>query len=899
MIASHHRRLGRRAGITSLIFPAIAYGFLSFILLYSMWPYFYHVKNNTVIVIGLFASWRYGWLLINYTRSVWYALVHFPKLRRIVNHLPEGGTFPDHVFFAIMSYGEEPWVSVESIHSIMSNLSGIPSSATLVVSTGSSTEDGIIAAAYRAHPVREKVRLIIQRQKRGKRIAMGHVLRAIARRFNKSMEPSASSVTLFMDGDSFLPPNTLKRTLPFFLAFPKLGALTTNETAYINTSSRWHKDWFNLKFGQRHVLFQSHSLSHKVLTLTGRFSLMRTSVCVNEDFICQVENDTLAHWLHGKFRFLMGDDKSTWFYLLKNNWEMLYIPDVSVISLESRDDSFISLSRDLPYRWYGNTLRNNGRALALGPRNIGWFIWVAILDQRLTMWTALVGIVGATLLSFSVSFVYLPFYIAWILFVRVGQLTIIAFTGHPVSMRTIPLMLYNQWVGAFVKIKAQYHLADQKWVKGGETQQGTDAITVNHRMIRWLPNYIMYLSISLFAFVMLLNEGILRLPPIGLYASEPAHTVFLARMYGIKPNDGQDDAYALEKLIRRVPSGAIVRLPAGQLDFFEPLVIQRGRIQIKGVKGTEIVSHIHSPGLAVIDIQGKVLHTRFKLADDLQANSTRLKLASVSTDLQPGTLLKLSTPNDDRFFDRIHSQKWRRKYPFIRQAIVSVQKQSGVYITLDHMAGIRFPAATTRVQIIRPVENLSLSDFSIRQQIPNHNIRETHLIFKNLFPQYAIDGIRLNYADHCLLEHLAIRAAGRDPVNLENTYACTLTKLDIDGAWNKGKKGNGYVRISRSYHNKLTDSRITGIRHITLQWSAAFNLLTHLKTAVDINFHGGYAHHNQVDGINFTHQKGFKWNAITRIKNNAHWAPPDGPGNTVVHVKTTTNEFATPLISSK
>jgi len=872
----------------SLIMPAITYGFFAFALAYSMWPYFYYVKNNTLIVIGLFAAWRYGWLVINYTRSIWYAFVHFPRLRRIVDALPEGETFPDHVFFVIMSYAEEPWVSVESIQSIMSNLSSIPSSATLIVSTGSQIEDGIIMAAYQAHPVREKVKLIIQHQSNGKRIAMGHALRAIARRFYEEMDPSSSSVTLFMDGDSFLPPYTLKRTLPFFVAFPKLGALTTNETAYINTSSRLYKDWFNLKFGQRHVLFQSHSLSHKVLTLTGRFSMMRTSICVDEDFICQVENDILTHWLHGKFRFLMGDDKSTWFYLLKKNWEMLYIPDVSVISLESRDDSFLSLSRDLPYRWYGNTLRNNGRALALGPRQIGWFIWVAILDQRLTMWTALVGITGATLLSFSVSFVYLPLYIAWVLMVRIVQLAIIAFTGHPVSMRTIPLMLYNQWMGAFVKIKAQYHLADQKWAKGGKIQRaGTDAIIVNNRMIRWLPNYIMYLSVSFFAFLMLLNEGVLRLPPIDLYASESAHPVFLARMYGIKPNDGKDDAYALGKLISWVPSGSVVSLPSGQLDFFEPLLIKRGTVEMKGVEGTAIVSHIHSPGLAVIDVQGTVLHTKFKLADDLKQGAVQLKLTSVPVHFQPGTLLQLSTPNDNAFFDKIHSQKWRKNQPWIRQTIVSVQKQQGVNITLAHMTGIRFPAATTRVRVIRPVKHLTLSHFSMRQKIPGHKIQEVNLRFENVFPKYAVDGIRLKYVDHCLLEHLFIQATGRHPVNLEQAYACKLTELDVDGAWNKGKKGNGYIRIARSYHNDLSDSRIKGIRHITLQWSSAFNKLSHLETAVDINFHGGYAHHNKVDGIYFTHEEGFKWNAITRTKNNAHWAPPDGPKNIAVDIKTT------------
>jgi len=365
---SINRRLGRREGLISLIIPAVSYTCLAFAIIFSMWPYFYYIKNETIISLGLFAMWRYGWMLLNYMRAIWFSLVHFPNLRRQVTALDEDKAFPEHIFFIIMSYNEEAWVSVESIQSIMSNLSDIPSRATLIIATGSEKDDRVISIAYQAHPAKEKVDLIIQRQHRGKRIAMGHALRAVARRSNDLIDVSPNSVTLFMDGDSFLPVNTLKKTLPFFCTFPKLGALTTNETAYINTKSRLYKDWFNLKFGMRHIMFQSHSLSHKVLTLTGRFSMMRTSICITESFITQIENDILTHWLHGKFRFLMGDDKSSWFHLLKNSWEMLYIPDVNVISLESRDGEFFSLSRTLPYRWYGNTLRNNARVLALGPK---------------------------------------------------------------------------------------------------------------------------------------------------------------------------------------------------------------------------------------------------------------------------------------------------------------------------------------------------------------------------------------------------------------------------------------------------------------------------------------------------------------------------------------------------
>lgn len=890
----------KREAITSLIVPAISYGVLAYLIFLSMWPHFYLVKHETIIILGAFAAWRYGWLLINYLRSGWYAIVHFPRLLRRVEALQESRKYPEHVFFIIMAYNEEPWITIESLQSIMSNLASIPSQATLIVSTGSERDDAAIYAAYMAHPARKQITLVIQHQNQGKRIAMGHALRAVSRRYHKNLDEFSNCVTLFMDGDSFLPPNTLKRTLPFFLAYRSLGALTTDETAFINTESRLYQDWFNLKFGQRHVLFQSHSLSHKVLTLTGRFSMARTSICVDEEFIRQIENDILTHWLHGKFRFLMGDDKSTWFYFLKKGWKMLYIPNVRVVSLESRDEDFFLLSRTLPYRWYGNTLRNNARALALGPRKTGWFIWLAILDQRLTVWTALVGIVGAIILSFTVSYVYLPFYIAWVISVRIIQMSVIACTGHTVSMLTIPLMLYNQWFGALIKIHAMHHLSDQKWAKGGQAQASGKPITVDSRMARWLPDYIMILSVAIFIFVMLLYEGALQLPQLAVFytpdatpaaAAEPelipANRMFMAAMYGVIPDDGKDDAYALGKLMNRVPPGSVIRLPAGQLDFFEPLVIKRSNIRLEGTVGSDIVSHISLPGAAVIELHGQVSRRKFRLAADVEANAGQLTLASGdSLALQPDNLIQLRAPNDKAFLERIHSRIWHKAEPWVRQAIVRVKKQSGSTIELSGTTGVTFPANISQIRTIEPVKDVTLSGFSLRQQVPGHHISEVRLKFKNAFPEYAVDGIRLSYADNCVLKNLVIRNAGRHPVHLENSYGCKLIKLDISGAWNKGKKGNGYVRISRSYHNEFTDSTIRNIRHITLQWSSAFNQLTHLKTAVDINFHGGYAHDNLVDGIRFTHQKGYKWKAITRISDDARWAPPDGPDNIVLNVKT-------------
>lgn len=873
------KRFGKREGIYSVIPPAVIYGSAAFTICYAMWPYFYYVKSETIIVLGVFAIWRYGWQVINYIRATIYARLYYPKLKRRVAALPEQHRYPERIYFIIPSYKEEPWVSVETFQSIMSNLAEIPCHATLVVAVGADRDETLINALYCAHPSRDKVELVFQRQEHGKRIAMGHGLRAVARRYQD--EPN--SVTIFMDGDSWLEPGALRKTIPFFVAFSDLGALTTNEIAYINTQSRWYKDWFNLKFGQRHILFQSHSLSDKVLTLTGRFSLVRTSIVVKEDFIRHVEHDMISHWMHGRFRFLMGDDKSTWFYLLKHRWKMLYIPDVICYSLESRDISFFTISLSLPYRWYGNTMRNNARALALGSRCTGLFIWLAILDQRLSMWTSLVGLFGALVLTIMKSFVYLPFYFAWVVLVRIGQMVMIAFRGHPVSMRTIPLMLYNQWIGAFVKIRAFFYLADQSWAKGRAIQQTQGQAVIKHPLARYMPAYTMALSYGLFAITLLVAEKALSVPGIQFFSPQKEVHVIDARAYGVIADDDHDDALALQTILDRLDGSGAVRitLPAGQLNFDQSVSIHRNNLTLagQGRRETRIVSSLRVPAGAVLAVEGAEGPQIGVLAERMSPDAKSFKL-NQDAELRPGDYVLIKMPNDTDFFRQIGSQAWQRPFPFLRQSIVKVTAIEQNRITFDVPTGIKFSALKTTVHRVQPVEGVILQDFTIEQRTPGGSAEEVRHRYENLYPDYAVDSIALNLSADIVLVRLAILNAGRHPISIENSFGFLVRDCEINGAWNKGDKGHGYLRIARSYHGLVTECDIRNIRHITLQWSAAYNRLQNLYTEVDINFHGGYSHHNTVENVTSKIPERHPWPPVFRTPLDAAWASPDGPGNT-------------------
>jgi len=886
------RRYGRREGLWSFIGPGLFYLSLSITIGYSLWPYFYFVKNETLITIGLFATWRYGWQLTHYIRALIYGRVVFPRIRRRVTRAIADNRFPRHIYFIIPSYNEEPWVSTETFFSIMSELSRLPCGATLVVATGSDQDDRVIAATHQAHPARAKVNLILQRQSHGKRIAMGHSLRAVARHYNQHNFDDANSVTLFMDGDSYLEPDLLKKTLPLFALYPKLGAVTTNELAYIRTSSHWYKDWFNLKFGQRHILFQSHSLSRKVLTLTGRFSLFRTSIVVEEDFIGRIENDILVHPFHGKFRFLMGDDKSSWFNVLKAGWDMLYIPDVICYSLESRNADFLSLSTSLPYRWYGNTLRNNSRALALGWKRIGFFIWLCILDQRISMWTSLVGITGALALALFRDLVYFPIFIAWVLIVRSIQMFVIAYNGHPVSMLTIPLMLYNQWVGAIIKIRAFFFLADQKWSKGGVSQDaGANVHPVPHWLARWMPRYLMILSYGVFIFVLLLSEQVVMLPDVQAgMPMKPIQEFSLdidAASHGVVADDGLDDSQALNRLLAEAPPGSVIHLPAGIIDLYTPVRIARSQMTLRGAgrNRTLLRAHLRGSEGAVLGIGG----SRGKRVAFLEQN-THSGQSVLAVDL-PGTdkghdVLLLRQPNDAGFCRQIGSKNWCRQYPYLRQVMVSFTADGkGGLLRLDRELFLRFAAGKTELYLPELVRDVVIGDLSIRLDIDGHAIDEVRYVYENRFPDHALDLLRMEWAYRCRIENVGLLQAGRHALVFENALDCMARNLLVDGAWNKGKGGYGYIRFARAYGCVLSASRVRNIRHITLQWSAARNLIENIDSKVDINLHGGYPHHNLIRDIVFHIPPQHPWQPVTRAPADAAWAPPNGPGNQVERVR--------------
>jgi glycosyltransferase Alg8 len=865
----------REMTILSFVKPALVYLSIAALLIFLFHEALLDLKGGMLVGIALLGIWRYGLLITNYIRALIYAKIKYPEYKQQIDQKPFPERFPHKIYFIIPSYKEDPWVTTEVFKSLIEEINNIPCKAVLVVSTSSDYENSVILNVYESHPNRDRIQLIFQKQNSGKRIAMGHALRAVARVFNKKKEEDVNSVTIFMDGDTYLPKNSLKNSLPFFTIDPKLGAVTTNELSFVDSESKWYKDWFNLKFAQRHVLFQSHSLSKRVLTLTGRFSLFRTTAVISEEFISMIENDIITDANYGKFRFLMGDDKSSWYFMMKKGWNMLYLPDIVAYSLESRDGNFLEISKTLPYRWYGNTLRNNKRARSLKHQPL--FIKYLLYDQLALMWTSSAGILAMILLSIFKSLLYLPLYIAWIFIIRTVQMGVFVLSGHAVTLKTLPLMLYGQWYGSYVKIRAFFNLNDQKWAKaGGEVQTANDDIApIKYKIAKYYSSYRMYLFIFIFLFIIAtLQTHLLKLPVLEILA--PQYNKHNSIVFKTQTDDNKDDAKALNKLIKETPDNSVILLPKGTLDIYEPVVIKRSNITLLGNK-TIFLSHLHNKEKAVISIEGTKENTIAKTLSPTY-NTHKIRLQTKSN-IKTKDILLIEEPNDEHFVKSVlGSEKWYKKYPVLRSEIVEVVDYESDTIFTQFISK-SFIDKDAKVYKIDAVKNVKLKNITLDSIYKAENYK---YIYKNIDRNLMINGIFIKYAAYITLENIKLYNSGSSPLVFERTYNSYGSNIMIDGSINKGKKGNGYLRFNKSFHNTLSDIKVKNIRHIVFQWASAYNTIKNLYTEVDINFHGGASHDNRVEKVNFNIDLSkHKWGKIYHTPKNAGWAPPDYDTNIV------------------
>lgn len=471
-------------------------------------------NREFVYVIGLLGIWRYLWWFNHWMRALVFEHVAYPKMRDRAAEVWNSGWRPRHIHIQMTTFREHREISEAVIRALCVEIreAGVP--ATIWLGSSEASDEQKIAKHLRLVGSDLDVTLRIIRQNQpGKRVAIALILRAMSR-----AGLGKNDLVIFMDGDFVLSPGCIRKCYPLFALDPDLHALTTDEHVLVR-GPKWMQSWLNMRFAQRRMAMQSHALSNRVLTLTGRFSVFRATHIVSNEFIRLQEADYLGHWLWGTFRFLSGDDKSTWYTLLRHGVKMTYVPDAAGTTIEVVEGSGVTRMVENLRRWSGNMLRNGLRAILLGPHRMPFFIWWCCVDQRLAMWTMLFSPIFAIAGTLKMG---ASFLLAYALYIAVTRFTLsmVLFTyARRVDLNFVWTLYANQLLNALVKVYMMWRLAKQKWANRGNQKQGFAVRSGAVIFREVMATYLTALSFAACFLIVMLYTKLLNVPSLGFLRS--------------------------------------------------------------------------------------------------------------------------------------------------------------------------------------------------------------------------------------------------------------------------------------------------------------------------------------------------------------------------------------------
>lgn len=460
-----------------------------------------------VLVLGVLGIWRYAWWLNHWLRAIYFSRVVYPRSRDAAADLWQRGWRPRHIHIQMTTFREHREISEAVIRSLCREIreAGVP--ATIWLGSSEASDEEKIARHLKLVGSDLDVTLRIIRQNQpGKRVAIALILRAMSR-----AGLGKDDFVIFMDGDFVLHPGAMRKCFPLFALDPQLHALTTDEHVLVR-GPRWMQSWLDMRFAQRRLAMQSHALSDRVLTLTGRFSVFRATHIVSHEFIRLQEADFLTHWLWGTFRFLSGDDKSSWYCLLRHGVKMTYVPDASGTTIEVVEGSGRTRMVENLRRWSGNMLRNGQRAIALGPWRMPFFIWWCCVDQRLAMWTMLFSPLLAVAGTLKVGIAFLAGYVIFIAITRMLLSLVLFGYASRVDLNFVWTLYANQLLNAVVKVYMMWRMAKQRWANRGNQKQGFSRGGRVLMLREAMAQYLTALSFVSLFLVVALYSGLIEVP---------------------------------------------------------------------------------------------------------------------------------------------------------------------------------------------------------------------------------------------------------------------------------------------------------------------------------------------------------------------------------------------------
>jgi len=412
-----------------------------------------------MISLGLLGLWRWTWGGYHLLRAFIYTRVLFPLIRTRAEADP--ATHGRHVAVVLLSWKIGDRMNSAVFTNLFKDILDYSGHGTVVAAISSRQDIEVISHVHRQLDPVGNIRLAFTMQDgTGKRSAMADALACL-----REMGVPPDCPGILMDGDTMVAPGLLRATAPILLHQHKVGALTVDNTPLV-AGTMIDREWYRLRMAQRHITMSSMAVSGKVLVLTGRWSMFRTQILTHPNFAATLLDDVIYHPRLGRITMLTGDDKSSWRWVVENGWDVTYVPDAVIYCLESLPGKgFVIDTWNLQKRWFGNMVRGGIKALELGPKTLGWFTYLALIDQKISMWTPLFGVIFFALATVLHDAAFAAMFAVWVMATRTVHTLVVGLISgrwHPI----FPLLTYyGQIGGSLIKIFVNHNPNVQKWTR--------------------------------------------------------------------------------------------------------------------------------------------------------------------------------------------------------------------------------------------------------------------------------------------------------------------------------------------------------------------------------------------------------------------------------------------------
>ena len=163
--------------------------------------------------------------------------------------------------------------------------------------------------------------------------------------------------------------------------------------------------------------------------------------------------------------------------------------------------------------------------------------------------------------------------------------------------------------------------------------------------------------------------------------------------------------------------------------------------------------------------------------------------------------------------------------------------------------------------IVDPIVGVGFENFSFTQVAPPGVTQaQAKDNYGNLAPSLAMQGIVFKWAANDWVTGIHSIMTGSHPIVTEEAKNLQIVNNELDGSWNKGKGGNGYLRGSRVWDSLYAGNTTRDLRHFTFQWSASGNVAIGNDIDSDFNIHGGYERNNLIEDntnkVSYAHRSG-------------------------------------------